>query len=161
MSKTPILLALLVVMSWACVNRQDAVNRAMEWVHDHVPYDASKYHGGYIQGCEGIVGYAWLFPKPGVYSGDLIPSGYCTKTTKANMAMGDIMVCPGHHQLLIDSWVDPNKSEYWAIELGGSPGSVKYKIPWPYHANLNPSCYIPCKVVKACTTEEEPNLSLE
>jgi hypothetical protein len=51
MSKTPIFLALLVVMSWACVNRQDAISRAMEWVHDHVPYDASKYHGGYIQGC--------------------------------------------------------------------------------------------------------------
>jgi hypothetical protein len=87
----------------------------MEWVKANVPYNASAYHGGYIQGCEGIVGYAWLFPKPGVYSGDLIPQGWCKKASKGEMESGDIMVWPGHHQLLFDGWASSDKSVYWAI----------------------------------------------
>ena len=78
-----LLLSLIAILSLSCVNRTDAVARGMEWVKANVPYNASAYHGGYIQGCEGIVGYAWLFPKPGVYSGDLIPQGWCKKATKA------------------------------------------------------------------------------
>lgn len=57
--KTLFMLGLLCVLAAsACITRQDAVNRAMEWVNAHIPYNASAYHGGYIQGCEGIVGYA-------------------------------------------------------------------------------------------------------
>jgi hypothetical protein len=118
----------------------------MEWVNAHVPYNASAYHGGYIQGCEGIVGYAWLFPKPGISSGHLIPNGACKQTTKDLLAMGDLMVCPTTHQLLFHSWANTQKTYYWAIELGGSAGSRKYEIPYPYWPNYNPSCYIPCKV---------------
>lgn len=30
-----------------------------------------KKTDGYIQGCMGIVGYAWQFPQPGIASGSL------------------------------------------------------------------------------------------
>lgn len=79
--KTAILFAILIATSLACVKRTDAIKRAMEWVDAHVPYDANKYRDGYVQGCMGIVGYAWEFPKPGVYSGNLV-GHYCSKVTK-------------------------------------------------------------------------------
>jgi len=60
------------------------------------------------------------------------------------------MVCPGHHQLLFDGWATSDK--YWAIELGGSRGTIRYQIPYPYHPDQNPSCYISCQVTKACVT---------
>lgn len=94
--KELLLLTLLTFNTFCCVNRTDAINRGMEWVNAHVPYDANKYHDGYVQGCMGIVGYAWQFPKPGVYSGDLV-GNYCHKVTKNDMVMGDIMVNPGAH----------------------------------------------------------------
>ncbi len=49
--KSYILLGLLLILGSACVNRTDAISRGMEWVDAHVPYDASSYHKGYIQGC--------------------------------------------------------------------------------------------------------------
>ncbi len=79
--KLAILTCLIVCALTTCVKRTDAINRSMEWVNKHVPYDANKYTDGYVQGCMGIVGYAWQFPKPGVYSGSLV-GNYCTKTTK-------------------------------------------------------------------------------
>lgn len=83
--KTFISFAILIATSFsACVKRPDAISRAMEWVNAHVPYDANKYTDGYVQGCMGIVGYAWLFPKPGVYSGDLA-STVCKRTTKSEL----------------------------------------------------------------------------
>jgi hypothetical protein len=107
--KLAILLTILVVSTLGCVNRADAINRAMEWVNAHVPYNANAYHDGYVQGCMGIVGYAWLFPKPGVYSGDLV-GNYCKKTTKDSLTMGDIMVNPGTHELLFHSWANSGKT---------------------------------------------------
>ena len=93
-----ILIAALAVLSLSCINRQDAINRAMEWVNANVPYDASKRHDGYVQGCSGLVGYAWQYPKTGgVASGELIPSGTCKQISKSELQMGDIMVCPGSH----------------------------------------------------------------
>ena len=151
--KAVILLTVLIATSLGCINRPDAINRAMEWVKANIPYDANKYHDGYVQGCMGIVGYAWLFPKPGVYSGDLV-GNYCKKVTKNDMESGDIMVNPGTHELLFHSWAKTDKSEYVAIELGGPRGSIKYNIPWPYWSNLSPEKYVPCKVMKACVTEE-------
>ncbi len=68
------------------------------------------------------------------------------------MAEGDIMVNPAAHELLFHSWSDSSKSHYWAIELGGSKGSIKYVIPWPYWDGYSPEKYIPCKVTKACVT---------
>lgn len=121
----------------------------MEWVHAHVPYDANKYTDGYVQGCMGIVGYAWLFPKPGVYSGNLI-GNYCTKITKNELAEGDILVNPAAHELLFHSWSDSSKSHYWPIELGGSKGSIKYVIPWPYWDGHSLEKYVACRVHKAC-----------
>jgi hypothetical protein len=94
--KVIVLITLLAFSTYACVNRPDAISRAMEWVNAHVPYDANAYHGGYVQGCMGIVGYAWQFPKPGVYSGDLV-GHYCDKIGKSSLAMGDILVNPGTH----------------------------------------------------------------
>jgi hypothetical protein len=38
--------------------------------------------------------------------------------------------------------------------LGGPKGSIKYTIPWPYWSTLSPEKYFPCKVTKACVTEE-------
>ena len=52
--------------------------------------------------------------------------------------MGDIMVNPEAHELLFHSWTDSSKSHYWGIQLGGSQGSFKYVIPWPYWDYLNP-----------------------
>lgn len=141
-----VLIVLLFNIAFACVNRNDAITRAMEWVKDKIPYDANKYHQGYVQGCMGLVGYAWQFPKPGVYSGDLIHGGYCKAISKDKMTLGDIMVCPGTHQLLFHSWTDSKQNYYWGIELGGPSGTIKHQIPWPYFSSLNPSCYIPCKV---------------
>ena len=46
-----------------------------------MPYNASAYHNGYAQGCQGIVGYSWLFSKPGISAGHLIGS-YCRKVNK-------------------------------------------------------------------------------
>ena len=43
----------------------------MDWVNRHIGYDANKKTDGYIQGCMGIVGYAWQFPQPGIASGSL------------------------------------------------------------------------------------------
>ncbi len=63
--KSILLLALLAIACSACISRSDAVNRAMEWVRDKVAYDASKTHNGYVQGCSGMVGYAWDYPRPG------------------------------------------------------------------------------------------------
>lgn len=78
-----ILLLLALVSTQSCITRQDAINRAMEWVNAHVPYDASSTHNGYVQGCSGLVGYAWQFPKPGgAASSELIPGGYCKQITK-------------------------------------------------------------------------------
>jgi len=83
----------------------------------------------------------------------LIPQGWCKKVSKDKLEKGDIMVCPGHHQLLFDGWASGNN--YWAIELGGSRGTIRYQIPWPYHANLNPDCYIPCQVTRACVAHQK------
>lgn len=94
--KKLVLITLLVISTLGCINRKDAISRAMEWVNAHVPYNANAYRDGYVQGCMGIVGYAWQFPKPGVYSGNLV-GHYCEKVTKANMEMGDIMVNPEAH----------------------------------------------------------------
>lgn len=52
-------MALLAFTALGCVNRKDAIGRAMEWVNAHIPYNANAYHDGYVQGCMGIVGYAW------------------------------------------------------------------------------------------------------
>ena len=123
----------------------------MEWVNAHIPYNASAYHNGYVQGCQGIVGYAWLFPTPGIPAGHLIGT-YCSKVAKEGLLMGDIMTNPEAHELLFHSWADSSKSHYWALELGGSKGSVKYVIPWPYWDYLSPEKYVPCKVTKACLT---------
>lgn len=65
------------------------------------------------------------------------------------------MVNPGAHELLFHSWANSDKSSYIAIELGGSRGSIKYTIPWPYWSTLSPEKYFPCKVIKACVTGEE------
>lgn len=91
---------LFILTSSACINRQDAINRAMEWVNAHVPYDKSSNYKGYIMGCEGIVGYGWEFPKPGVPSWDLIPQGYCKQVSKSELAKGDILTCPHEHELI-------------------------------------------------------------
>lgn len=138
----------------ACLNRTVAVNRAMQWVTAKVPYNANANHDGYVQGCEGIVGYGWEFPKPGVYSGDLMNQGWCKKITKDQLLMGDIMVCPGSHQLLFHSWVDSAKTQYTAIELSPS-GSNKHVLPYPYWSSYNPGCYVPCRVEKACAVGPE------
>ncbi len=57
--KAAFLMALLAFTALGCVNRKDAIGRAMEWVNAHIPYNANAYHDGYVQGCMGIVGYAW------------------------------------------------------------------------------------------------------
>ena len=126
----------------------------MQWVTAKVPYNANANHDGYVQGCEGIVGYGWEFPKPGVYSGDLMNQGWCKKITKDQLLMGDIMVCPGSHQLLFHSWVDSAKTQYTAIELSPS-GSNKHVLPYPYWSSYNPGCYVPCRVEKACAVGPE------
>jgi hypothetical protein len=97
--KTFLFLAFLALAYSACIGRSDAVNRAKEWVRDGVPYDGGKQHNGYVQGCSGMVGYAWDYPKPGgIASGELIPSGACTKLTgKADLQIGDLLTCPGVH----------------------------------------------------------------
>ncbi len=156
--KAVILLALLVILCSAdCVNRQDAINRAMEWVNAHVPYDKTGKYKEYIMGCEGLVGYGWQFPKPGVASWDLVPQGYCRQVDKNSLEKGDILTCPHVHELLFESWVDSSRTSYWGIEESGTQGSVRNKIPWPYYSSVSPSCWIPCKVQKACLSEE--NLS--
>lgn len=143
-----VLVGLLLVAVLGCINRSDAIKRAMEWVDAHIPYNAHAYHDGYIQGCEGLVGYAWEFPKPGVPSWDLIPKSYCTKISKDKLEKGDIITCPASHELLFDGWVDSGKTRYYGIEEAGDVGSTRRSIPWPYFGGS--SCYIPCKVNKAC-----------
>jgi len=125
----------------------------MEWVRDNVPYNKNSQHDGYVQGCEGVVGYAWLFPKPGVYSGYLISQGWCKPINKDQLQKGDILVCPGTHQLLFDGWA--SGSDFWGIELGGSRGTIRTQIPYPYYKDYNPGCYVPCQVVKACVTYQQ------
>lgn len=160
--KGVLLLLLALVGTQSCITRQDAINRAMEWVNAHVPYDASSTHNGYVQGCSGLVGYAWQFPKPGgAASSELIPGGYCKQISKNELQMGDIMVCPGTHELLFHSWANSDKSSYWGIELGGPHGAFKHEIAWPYQAGQNPKCYVPCKVVKACSAAPEDILQSE
>lgn len=152
-------LALLFILcSTDCVNRQDAINRAMEWVNAHVPYDKNNKYKEYVMGCEGIVGYGWQFPKPGIPSWDLIPKGYCRQVSKNELEKGDILVCPNEHELLFESWANSDRTSYYGIEESGGSGSVRRPIPYPYFPNYNPGCYIPCKVVKACFEE---NLSVE
>lgn len=81
--KAAIVFLFALTCTLGCISRQDAINRAMEWVNAHVPYDASSTHNGYVQGCSGLVGYAWQFPKPGgAPSYDLIPGGYCKQISK-------------------------------------------------------------------------------
>lgn len=151
--KTIILLGLLLILCSAqCVNRQDAINRGMEWVNAHVPYDKTGKYKEYDMVCSGLVGYAWQFPKPGIASWDLIPKGYCKQVSKNDLVKGDLMVCPNEHVLLFDSWANSEKSSYNGIEESGSQGSVRRPIPWPYFSGYNPGCYIPCKVVKACSS---------
>ena len=104
MMKSILILALTFTLTLTCIDRSEAIGRAMEWVKDNVSDNASLKHDGYVQGCEGPVGYAWQFPKPGVYSGDLIPQGWCRKIGKDQLQKGDILVCPGKHQLLFDGW---------------------------------------------------------
>jgi len=67
--------------------------------------------------------------------------------------MGDIMVSPASHQLLFHSWTDSSQSTYNAIELSPS-GSHKIPIPYPYWSNYHPETYFPCRVNKACMTNE-------
>lgn len=143
-----LVVAVLIVVALGCINRQDAITRAMAWVSAHIPYNASAYHHGYIQGCEGLVGDAWQFPTPGIPSWDLIPQGYCTQTTKDQLEKGDILTCPHQHELLFDGWVDSSKSRYYGIEEAGDVGSTRRSIPWPYFGGS--SCYLPCRVKKAC-----------
>lgn len=94
--KIIIFVTLFVGLALSCTNRTDAINRAMAWVNSHIPYNASAYHNGYVQGCQGIVGDAWQFPKPGISASHLI-GGYCEKVTKNSLLMGDIMVNPDAH----------------------------------------------------------------
>ena len=78
--KSVLLVAFLALACSACISRSDAINRAKEWVRDGVPYNDGKQHDGYVQGCSGMVGYAWDYPKPGgISSGQIIPSGACTQ----------------------------------------------------------------------------------
>lgn len=86
--------ALLLAAVLGCINRGDAINRGMEWVNSHVPYNPSGSHNHYIEGCEGLVGDAWQFPTPGIPSWDLIPQGYCTSISKDQLQRGDILTCP-------------------------------------------------------------------
>ena len=79
--------------------------------------------------------------------------------------MGDILVNPAAHEPLFHSWADSQKTHYVGIELGGSAGSIKYTIPYRYWPDYSPEKYVPCKVTKACITEEaseiEQNIKLE
>lgn len=86
--------------------------------------------------------------------------GWCKKITKAELLMGDIMVCPGSHQLLFHSWVDSAKTQYVAIELSPS-GSNKHNLPYPYWSSYNPGCYVPCRVAKACAAGPEEFFQVE
>lgn len=88
------LVPILAFLGLGCVNRDEAVSRAMEWVNARVPYDKNRKYKDYYMVCEGIVGYGWKFPAPGVYSGDLIPKGYCKQVGKAELVNGDLLVCP-------------------------------------------------------------------
>lgn len=114
--KALLTLLLLTSVALACITRSDAINRAMEWVNAHVPYDSSSTHNGYLQVCSGLVGYAWQFPKPGgAASYEIIPGGYCKQISKSQLEMGDVMVCPGTHELLFHSWANADKTSYWGI----------------------------------------------
>ena len=161
--KSILLLAMLAIACSACIGRSDAVNRAKEWVRDKVPYDGSKNHDGYVQGCSGMVGYAWDYPKAGgIQSGNLIPSGACTQlSNKSDLQSGDLLTCPGVHELLFDGWTDSSKSTYWGIEMSGSIGATRRSIPWPYFPGQNPSCYVFCRVNKACAIQEETQIRSE
>lgn len=142
----------------ACINRQEAINRGMEWVNAHIPYDSSSKYKNYIQGCEGLVGYAWQFPTPGIPSWDLIPQGYCAQISKDQLQVGDIITCPHTHELLFDGWVDGTKQRYYGIEEAGDVGSTRRSIPYPYFGGS--SCYVPCRVNKACLSSQD-NLQTE
>jgi hypothetical protein len=155
--KQAVVYALLLAAVLGCINRGDAINRGMEWVNSHVPYNPSGSHNHYIEGCEGLVGDAWQFPTPGIPSWDLIPQGYCTPISKDQLQRGDILTCPHQHELLFDSWVDSGKTRYYGIEDAGDVGSTRRSIPWPYFGGS--SCYTPCRVNKACVEEE--NLQTE
>jgi hypothetical protein len=131
-----------------CIDRGTAVGRAMEWVRDGVPYNAGAYHDGYVQGCEGIVGYGWDFPKPGIPSGEL-EGRVCTRINKGQLEKGDLMVHPNSHQLIFDSW--SRDGYYIAVELSPS-GSQRHEVKYPYWDSNEPDKYFPCKVNKACST---------
>lgn len=159
--KAIFLLAFVVFIGSACVKRDEAVSRAMEWVNSRVPYDKNRDYNGYVMGCEGIVGYGWKFPKPGVPSWELIPKGYCKQISKSELANGDLLVCPNEHQLIFNGWANAEKSSYFGIEESGSVGSTRRSIPWPYFSGYNPGCYIPCRVTSACMSDESTSENLQ
>lgn len=92
-----------------CINRQQAIKRAMEWVHAKVPYNADATHHGYIAGCEGIVADAWGLPKPGIPTWDIVSKGYAHYIDKSELLPGDGMLCQGanlNHMFLFNGWTN-------------------------------------------------------
>jgi len=77
-----LILTIFIALSSCCVNRADAISKALEWVRDAIPYSQTEYHEGYRKDCSGLASCAWRLKKPGYTTKTFIPNNACVNTTK-------------------------------------------------------------------------------
>ncbi len=69
--------------------------------------------------CSGLVSRCWNLPRP--YSTREL-GALCEQLNDfSELQPGDIALKPGTHVILFDSWVDDNRSAFYAVEAGGVP----------------------------------------
>jgi hypothetical protein len=104
-----------IALSFSCVKRADVIARGLEWVKAHVPYSQTSTHEGYRTDCSGFASMAWQLARPGLTTGQFVPSKVCSQTTKANLKEGDLILAPNHHVVVFHEWVDSAKTTYWGM----------------------------------------------
>jgi hypothetical protein len=130
-----------------CVARSTIISRGQDWVDKHVPYNQGGSHDGYRTDCSGFVSMCWELSKPGLTTSTMHTASH--EISKADLAAGDAILCPGTHIVLFAGWADSTKSHYTGMEeANSSTGTVKRTIPFPYWSDTG--CYKPYRSNTVC-----------
>jgi hypothetical protein len=131
----------------ACVARATMLDRAEVWVKARVPYNQGATYGGYREDCSGYVSMTWGSAKPG-HTTFTMPS-ISKEITKADLQVGDVLLCVTEHVVFFGGWADAAKTQYWAYEeTRPGEGTVKRETPYPYWYNTG--CFIPHRYDSVC-----------
>jgi len=128
-----------------CEARSTIINRAQNWVNNHVPYNQGGTYGGYREDCSGYVSMAWESSKPGYTTFTLHEIAH--PISRAELQAGDVLLCASEHVVLFGGWVD---SEHYTAfeETKPGEGTVKRTTPYPYWYNTG--CFLPYRYNSVC-----------